>query len=171
MTTVQHTNPDGSIVEISIRRSWGNPPPKISIGEFTTIGSNLVISGGEFIIQDHVTIGDNVRLYGHVLEVQSRVNIGNGTSIGAHEESGPITVIGAWSKIRDDVMISQATIGNNTTIGKRSCLGHFITIGNRCDIGEDTTIINGVVLPKDWYVPAHSVVNPYEPPVIVPKRW
>lgn len=116
----------------------GNNIPKIGNKVFIADTARVI---GNVEIEDEVSIWYGVVLRGDIL----RIKIGNGTNI---QEGTTI-----HGECKSDVIL-----GKNITIG-HNCIIHGCKIGDNSLIGMGSIITDDVVIPKNCFVSAKSLVT------------
>jgi len=128
------------------------------------------------IIDDNVTIGKNTKIWAYS-HISYGVVIGDDVTIGEGVYIGPNVIIGSNTKIQNHSLIYEGVIiedyvflGPNTittndylpqVIGDWRHNGRFrtTTFKSGCSVGANCTIICGVVIGKNSFVGAGSVVT------------
>lgn len=153
--------------------------PNVHIDETSTIGKNVTIEPGCFVVNSVIEDGATLKANTYVTDSI----VGNGAKIGPMAQLRPGSEIGAGAKLGNFVEVKKSKIDENTSVSHLSYVGDaeigrevnigcgFITcnydgankhktiIGDGSFIGSDSQMIAPITIGKECYVASGSTIN------------
>jgi UDP-3-O-[3-hydroxymyristoyl] glucosamine N-acyltransferase len=137
--------------------------PGVSIGRGAQVGERAVLFGGVQVLDD-VELGDGVVVQANTVigaHGQSYARLDDGRVLTMPHFGGAI--VGARSRIGANTTVVRGTlrdtvIGSDCSIGNNANIGHNTVVGSRCFIGPGVVLTGSCVVGDDTWLSAGAIV-------------